>query len=224
MGNTKIEWATKTWNPVTGCTPISAGCAGCYAARMAIRIAGRCGYPAENPFAVTYHPERLDLPTKWKKPQRIFVNSMGDLFHRDVQFSWVLDVLEVISTTQRHVFMILTKRPENIIAYGWLDNLWIGVTVENAMSTWRIDTLRESLAPVRFISFEPLLEPVGKLDLSGIHWVIVGAETGPGARYMDPDWARDIRDQCKAAGVAFFFKKMSKKATIPDDLMIREFP
>jgi protein gp37 len=223
MSDTKIEWTDKVWNPITGCDPISTGCANCYAKRMATRLAGRCGYPKENPFAVTFHPERLDLPLQWKKPCRIFVNSMGDLFHDEVKPSWIDAVLDVIAATPRHTYQILTKRAENIeyklydyqssdaplrqLGGGdYLRNLWIGVTVESSKHKDRVDILRQIPAAVRFISFEPLLDDVEKLDLTGIGWVIVGGETGPSAREMNPVWARSIRDQCQAEKVPFFFK------------------
>lgn len=256
---TSIEWVRnpdgtkgETWNPVTGCTKISAGCRSCYAERMSKRLAGRYGYPAApHNFDVTLHPDKLDQPLKWKKPRRVFVCSMGDLFHEDVPFTYITSVLGYLNLASQHTFMILTKRPDRMLEYhqrfaermGWettrpLPNLCLGVTVENADQLWRIDHLLATPAAVRFVSCEPLLGPVdfGHLwlgeehtadcggckatpvrgqpycpghDAGGIHWIIAGAETGPGARPMDLDWARDLRDQCVAAGVPFFFKRDS---------------
>ena len=238
MSDTKIEWTDKTWNPITGCTPISEGCRNCYAKRMAQRLAGRYGYPADDPFRVTFHHDRLELPLRWKKPSKIFVNSMGDLFHGDVLTDNVYRVLDIIRRCPQHTFQILTKRPERAKTVLFnigrrhletirLPNLWLGVTVENAKYTDRIDILRTIPAAVRFISFEPLLGDVGKLNLEGIHWVIVGGETGTGARPMNADWARSIRDQCAADGVPFFFKKTGTplgNQEYLDNTWYREFP
>lgn len=259
MTTTKIEWTDRRWNPITGCTPLSEGCAHCYAKRMAHRLAGRFGYPKEDPFRVTFHPDRLDLPLRWRKPSRVFVNSMGDLFHGGVPNKHIGKVLGIVASCKQHIFQVLTKRPlrmehllnQDIVgpvkgeatqtAYEisqetfardfhlkWpLYNLWLGVTVENAKHTDRIDILREIPATVRFISFEPLLGDVGKLDLAGIHWVIVGGETGPGARVMNPDWARSIRDQCQSARVPFFFKKTGTalgNQEYLDNTWYREYP
>lgn len=243
--NTKIEWTDKVWNPITGCTPISEGCEHCYAKRRATRMAGMFGYPKENPFAITFHHERLERPLRWKKPCRIFVNSMGDLFHENVNVEWIIEMLEVVRECRQHDFQVLTKRPGQMmsvfddidrryLSYRGvnsrscvMNNLWTGVTVESAKHRDRIDTLRRRPASVRFISFEPLLDDVGELDLTGIHWVIVGGETGPGARPMNSDWARSIRDQCRAANVPFFFKKTGTalgNQGYLDNQYYREFP
>ena len=259
MSPTRIEWITnpdgtkgETWNPVSGCTKVSAGCKNCYAERMAKRLAGRCGYPeAPHQFDVTLHPDRLEQPLRWKKSRTVFVCSMSDLFHEDVPFDYVDEIFGIMAEAPQHSFQLLTKRPERAISYisdanlsatnvethlVWpLPNVWLGVTAENQETAdARIPLLLQTLAAVRFVSCEPLLEPVeirkswlypydkdhpGKID-----WVIVGAETGPGARPMHPDWARDVRDQCQEAGVPFFFKKMSGRQPIPDDLQIREMP
>lgn len=230
---TKIEWTEESWNPVTGCSPKSDGCAHCYAERMAKRLAGRYGYPKEDPFRVTFHSDRLDQPLKWKKPRKIFICSMGDLFHNNVLPAWQKYIFQRIEDCSRHIFIILTKRPHNMadfIAQGskdywrpWpLPNVWLGVTVESAKYLDRVETLLQIPANIRFISCEPLLEHLDIGDYLGkekINWVIVGAETGPGARPMNLDWARNIRDQCKAAGVPFFMKKPFKW-----DLQIREWP
>lgn len=250
---TRIEWATTTWNPITGCSPVSEGCENCYARRMAQRLRGRFGYPEDDPFRVTLHFERLDQPLKWKKPRRIFVCSMGDLFHEDVPEYAILAVWQkmgefhgldgqILPVEQRpgHIYMVLTKRPKRALDFlschyprGFARrNLLIGVTCENQKrADERIPVLLQIPAAVRFVSIEPMLGPV---DLSvktfwddpsaGIQWVIVGGETGPGARPMAPVWARSVRDQCRAAGVPFFMKQMAKKEPIPEDLMIREYP
>lgn len=322
----KIEWTDATWNPVTGCTPISAGCKNCYARRFANRLRGRAGYPADEPFRVTLHPERLGEPFHWRKPRRIFVSSMGDLFHEKVPFEFVDSVFARVASSGTHAFQVLTKRPKRMLEqfqrisagapaaaaryardirqhfdrykreflegyslpspptaelrflydsaarqeghgtsrqesqgislehgfsggeYHWrswpLDNLWLGVTAENQTTAdERIPLLLQTPAAVRFVSLEPLLgsvqlparamNPKGLCgeraqydweDGTRIDWVIVGGETGPGARPMDPDWARAIRDDCATAGVPFFMKQMSGKVPIPDDLMVREYP
>lgn len=231
--STKIEWTDETWNPVTGCRPISEGCQNCYAKRMANRLRGRYGYPADDPFRVTFHPDKLGQPLKWKKPKRIFVCSMGDLFA--AHFDTIRKVLTQPKTPsgKKHTYMILTKRPLRMLefysTYPWYtednQNIWLGVTAENqAMADERIPVLLQIPAAVRFVSVEPMLEPVDiRPWIYALDWVICGAETGPGARPMKLEWARDLRDQCKAAGVPFFFKKATGKL-IPDDLMIREFP
>lgn len=274
MARSNIEWTEYTWNPVTGCTPISEGCQNCYAKRMANRLRGRCGYPEENPFKVTLHPERLDEPLKWKKPRRVFVCSMGDLFHEDVPFQFIATVFGVMANSSQNIYIVLTKRPQrmkeffdwlfsnaakyyargyrtvpydddrinvlimNIASeYGinldfmrqWpLFNVWIGVTAENqARADERIPILLQIPAAARFVSVEPMLGPVDLslsdgVDLSmsvgtglkpgksylinSLDWVICGGETGPGARPMNPDWVRSLRDQCQASGTKFFFK------------------
>jgi protein gp37 len=208
--HTDIEWADATWNPVTGCDKVSPGCQNCYAETFSHRFEGVPGHPYEQGFAVKLWPERLGLPLRWKRPKRIFVNSMSDLFHPLVPDDFIRQVFDVLEKASWHTFMILTKRPERARALAsqlpWPKNVWFGVSVENQRYTARIDVLRQIPAHVRFLSCEPLLGPL-KLDLAGIHWVIVGGESGAGARRMDPDWARDIRDQCTAAGVPFFFKQ-----------------
>jgi len=236
--STKIEWTHPpgfrgvTWNPVTGCTPISAGCANCYARRMAKRLAGRYGYPQDDPFRVTVHEDRFEEPWAWKKPRFCFVCSMGDLFHADVCDTAIEIILRRIAESPQHIFCLLTKRP------GWmcrllrhdeppLPNLWLGVTAENQRTAdERIPLLLDTPAAVRFVSVEPMLGAVDlSAHLSGLSWCICGAETGPGARRMNLDWARSLRDQCRDASVPFFFKQAGPKGTpIPDDLMVREWP
>jgi protein gp37 len=220
---TKIEWATDVWNPVTGCTKVSAGCAHCYAERMSKRLAGRCGYPADQPFRVTLHANKLDEPLHWKRPRRIFVCSMGDLFHKDVPGEFIKRVLNVMWGTPQHTYMVLTKRPERLQwFFGYnnkIPNLWIGVSVENqATANERIPWLLKIPAAVRFVSCEPLLGPVDLFAHTGeaepidpypqkLDWVICGGETGPGARPMHPEWALSLRNQCVNANVPFFFKR-----------------
>ncbi len=209
--DSSIEWTESTWNPVTGCTKVSAGCANCYAERMAKRLhaMGQANYV--NGFRVTCHPHVLSLPLRWKKPQRIFVNSMSDLFHEDVPESFIREVFDVMARASWHQFQILTKRAARLANLGpelaWPSNVWMGVTVENAACTSRIAQLRSVPAAVRFLSMEPLLNNPGDLDLAGIDWVIVGGESGPGARPMDKQWVIDVKRQCQAAGVPFFFKQ-----------------
>lgn len=290
MADTKIEWADSVWNPVTGCTKISPGCANCYAERMAKRLAGRCGYLEQDPFKVTLHSDRLGQPLNWKKPKRIFVCSMADLFHEDVPDEFIARMWWVMgqcvgyldpSRYRGHTFMILTKRPERMKkwlkgwadqktrkrwiesfgeVYDWMngprywpnvfDNVWLGVTAENQeQADKRIPVLLQTPAAVRFVSCEPLL---GSVDLTNLHyerltsidalnglhgfpkphaegpkldWVIVGGETGPGTRPMHPDWVRNLRDQCQAAGVAYFFKQWGEFAPVdggvyPGDICI----
>ena len=250
---TRIEWAEETWNPVTGCTPISPGCANCYAQRMANRLAGRFGYPAENPFHVTLHPDKLKDPLKWKKPRQVFMCSMGDLFHEDVPDAFITDVFDQMYRAKHHTYLLLTKRSERmrwffqangpLIGKDPEPNIWLGVTAENQeQADKRIPVLLQTPAAVRFVSVEPMLGPIilssqyydylqgwnvypehdpscdgscsagrcpvpVQYETEKLDWVICGGETGPGARPMHPDWARSLRDQCKAAGVSFFFKQ-----------------
>lgn len=270
MSKSKIEWTDATWNPITGCTKLSEGCRNCYAERMSKRLAGRCGYPKDKPFSVTLHPEKLEDPLKWKKPRKIFVNSMSDLFHDDVPDGILCQVFNIMALTQQHTYLILTKRPERMKKFlaeeafltcinckgsgcdqcdntgyqSWVNrpypNVWLGVSVENqAAADERIPLLLQAPVAVRFISAEPLLGPVnltnldqgwqtnaltGKqsdmgrpwYDTGNLDWVIVGGESGPGARPMHPDWVRSLRDQCQAAGTKFFFKQFGEWI-VPED-------
>ena len=208
-----IEWTEQTWNPVTGCTKVSAGCKHCYAETMAHRLQamGVAGY--KTGFKVATHPDRLDIPLRRKKPTMYFVNSMSDLFHPKIRAAFVDKVMETIWETPHHTYQILTKRPARMFAYfhdrfGVPPNAWVGASVENKRhGVPRIDELRYVDGRTRFLSVEPLLESIGVIDLTGIHWVIVGGESGPGARPMRPEWAIEVRDQCVAAGVPFFFKQ-----------------
>lgn len=205
-----IEWTDATWNPVTGCTKVSPGCAHCYAETFAERFRGVRGHPYEQGFDLKLWPERLELPLTWKRPRMIFVNSMSDLFHADVPDEFVQQVFDVMARADWHTFQVLTKRPERTAAMSaglpWPDNVWMGTSVENQRFTSRISSLRRTGASVKFLSCEPLLGPL-KLDLRAIDWVIVGGESGPGARPMRADWARSVRRQCQDAGVPFFFKQ-----------------
>ena len=206
-----IEWTESTWNPVTGCSRVSPGCAHCYAERMArrLRAMGQANY--RNGFALTIHEHALGLPLTWRKPQVIFVNSMSDLFHEDVPLEFIRRVFEVMREADWHVFQVLTKRAERLAEcageIAWPANVWMGVSVENEDYLRRVDLLRRTPAAVKFLSLEPLLGPVPGLDLAGIDWVIVGGESGPGARPMREEWALEVRDKCLAAGVPFFFKQ-----------------
>lgn len=206
----EIEWTEATWNPVTGCTKVSPGCAHCYAETFAERFRGVAGHPYEQGFDLKLWPGRLKLPSTWLRPRRIFVNSMSDLFHESVPSNFVEDVFAAMLTAHWHTFQVLTKRPERVRELArhlpWPPNVWLGVSVENQRWTSRIDVLREIPAQVRFLSCEPLLGPL-RLELAEIGWVIVGGESGPKARPMLEAWAQGIRDQCRVAGVPFFFKQ-----------------
>ena len=207
----KIEWTGSTWNPVTGCTKISVGCKNCYAERMTKRLLAMGQYNYRNGFKVTTHRHILDLPLKWKKPQTIFVNSMSDLFHKDVNEDFIREVFDIMNRSPWHTYQVLTKRAERLFEISdrliWGKNIWMGVSVENADYKFRIDLLRGTKAKVKFISFEPLIGTVGRVNLKEIDWAIVGGESGPRARYMSPEWVADLRDQCLVQKVPFFFKQ-----------------
>jgi protein gp37 len=214
-----IQWTQATWNPVTGCSKVSEGCRHCYAEKMALRLKGMGVAKYRNGFEVTIHPDTLETPLTWKKPQVVFVNSMADMFHPDIPFEYVQRVFNVMARADWHIFQILTKRSKELVRKApdldWTPNIWMGVTVENAHYTYRIDDLRKIPAAVRFLSMEPLLGPVPDMDLSGIDWVIVGGESGPGARPMKREWVLEIQSQCARQGAAFFFKQwggVNKKA------------
>jgi len=210
-----IEWTDATWNPVTGCTKITRGCDNCYAERFSERFRGVPDHPFSTGFDLTLRPERLEQPLKWHRPRMIFVNSMSDLFHKDVPQVFIDRVFETMEAADWHIFQVLTKRSSLMrdylsIRYGadcGPAHIWCGVSVEDGQATGRIAHLRSSSAGVRFLSIEPLIGPVGPIDLSGIDWVIAGGESGPGARPVHLEWVREIRDQCLAHGVAFFFKQ-----------------
>jgi protein gp37 len=206
-----IEWTDSTWNPVTGCTKISLGCRYCYAERMARRLQAMGQPNYSKGFQVSTHAEVLEYPLRWKKPQNIFVNSMSDLFHEEVPISFIKKVFVVMNTAHWHRFQLLTKRSERMLELShelhWSCNIWLGVSVECARYKYRIDHLRQTRAAVKFLSIEPLIGSVSRLNLHGIDWVIVGGESGPGSRPLDPLWVIDIRDQCIAADIPFFFKQ-----------------
>lgn len=237
---TKIEWAAESWNPVTGCTPISEGCANCYARRMAHRLAGRFGYPSKSPFSVTTHPERLDVPLHWRKPRRIFVCSMGDLFHPQVPDSFRAAVFERMHDNERHTFMVLTKREMEMVCWiertqplGCAENVWLGVSVENEkQAQLRLPDLLSIPASIRFVSCEPLLGPI---DLArwiyGIGWLIIGCESGPKRRRCKLNWVRALVSWARAARVPVFVKQLAIDGRVehdpqkwPADLRLREFP
>jgi len=209
--HSKIEWTDATWNPVRGCTKISPGCKHCYAERFAERFRGVKGHPFEQGFDLRLIPGKIGEPLRWKSPQRIFVNSMSDLFHDDIPLDYIQRVFAVMNQASWHQYQVLTKRAERLAAVAselpWAPHIWMGVSVENRDYLWRIDHLRRTQAHIKFLSVEPLLGPLGAINLRGIHWVIVGGESGPGARPLQPDWVADVRDQCQRAGVAFFFKQ-----------------
>jgi protein gp37 len=212
---TKIEWTDTTWNPVTGCSKITRGCDFCYAERFSERFRGVPGHPFENGFDLTLRPERLRQPLSWRGPRRVFVNSMSDLFHKEVPTPFVDSVFDTMEQADWHSFQVLTKRSSLMVRYlrhrygtGLAPpHIWLGVSVEDAKNLVRLKHLKMAQASIKFVSFEPLLGPVGKVDLGGIHWAIVGGESGPRARPMAEKWAIEIRDQCHAAKVAFFFKQ-----------------
>lgn len=209
--STRISWTDETWNPVHGCSYVSEGCSNCYAERLSHRFKlTTLAWTGENADKnVQLKPHKLREPYSWKLPRRVFVNSMSDVFHPLVPDDFLADMFAVMNDCKQHTFQILTKRPRRAAKWKgpWTDNIWQGTSVENRKTLYRIDQLRECPAKVRFLSLEPLLEPLGELNLDGIHWVIVGGESGPNHRSMEHSWAREIRNQCIAAGVPFFFKQ-----------------
>ena len=210
-----IEWTNASWNPVTGCTKLSAGCDHCYAERFSERFRGVPGHPFEQGFDLRLRPERLGQPERWRRPRLIFVNSMSDLFHKNIPADFIGRVFSAMERADWHTYQVLTKRSSlmrSFVNQRYADNpppphIWLGVSIEDASTLSRLRHLQQTNAAVRFVSFEPLLGPVGKVDLTGIHWVIAGGESGPGARPADVSWLRDVRDQCQAQSVAFFFKQ-----------------
>ncbi|MEW6716130.1 MAG: phage Gp37/Gp68 family protein [Chloroflexota bacterium] len=209
--HSSIEWTESTWNPVTGCTKVSPGCKHCYAARMALRLQAMGQPNYVNGFKLTIHEHMLELPLRWKKPQAIFVNSMSDLFHEDVPLEFIQEVFDVMRRADWHIFQVLTKRSQRLLKLGleidWPSNVWMGISVENQDYMFRVEHLRQTRACIRFLSLEPLLGSLSNLDLNGVDWVIVGGESGPGARPLKEKWVLDIRDQCLAANIPFFFKQ-----------------
>ena len=213
--NSAIEWTNSTWNPVTGCTKLSAGCDHCYAERFSERFRGVPGHPFEPGFDLTLRPERLRQPERWQRPRLIFVNSMSDLFHKNIPTQFVENVFETMERADWHIYQVLTKRSSLMrdfvnrrYAKGASPvHIWLGVSIENAATLGRLRHLKQTNASTRFVSFEPLLGSLGDVKLDGIHWVIAGGESGPGARRVDIEWLREIRDQCSMQGIAFFFKQ-----------------
>ncbi len=213
--STQIEWTNSTWNPVTGCTKVTAGCDFCYAERFSERFRGVKGHPFENGFDLTLRPERLEQPLRWQQPRRIFVNSMSDLFHKEVPATFIDAVFDTMETASWHTYQVLTKRSSLMVRYlreRYRDGLaprhiWLGVSIEDAKNAVRLNHLKAARASIKFVSFEPLIGPVGPVDLKGIDWVIVGGESGPRSRPIDEAWVLEIRDRCKADKVAFFFKQ-----------------
>jgi protein gp37 len=213
--STQIEWTDSTWNPVTGCTKVTAGCDFCYAERFSERFRGVPGHPFENGFDLTLRPNRLEQPLHWREPRRIFVNSMSDLFHKDVPVSFIDAVFDTMEKASWHTYQVLTKRSSLMVRY--LRNrygtklapvhIWLGVSIEDAKNAVRLKHLKTAQAATKFVSFEPLIGSVGDVDLEGIHWVIVGGESGPRARPIEEEWVIEIRDRCKRQKVAFFFKQ-----------------
>jgi protein gp37 len=218
--NSAIEWTEATWNPTTGCDRISAGCDNCYALALTKRLKAMGSAKYQNDgdprtsgpgFAVTLHPDTLSVPLRWRDPKLVFVNSMSDLFHARVPFDYVKKVFDVMAETPRHTYQILTKRASRLARVAprltWPENVWIGVSVEDMKQADRIDHLRQVPARVRFVSAEPLIGPLGSIDLTGIKWLIAGGESGLGSRPMSPDWVRELRDHCTSSKTAFFFKQ-----------------
>jgi len=209
--NSMIEWTEATWNPVTGCTKVSSGCKNCYAERMAYRLQAMGQPNYKNGFKLTLHEDSLEIPLHWKKPKMIFVNSMSDLFHNDVPFEFIQQAFEIMGNANWHTFQVLTKRSGRLREISsklkWAENIWMGVSIENDDNRKRLHDLASCHSNVKFLSLEPLLEPLPNLDLTDIDWVIVGGESGPGAREMKEEWVTDIRNQCVKADVPFFFKQ-----------------
>jgi len=209
--SSSIEWTDSTWNPVTGCTKLSSGCANCYAERLALRLQAMGNPSYANGFSVTLHEDLLDLPLKWKKPQTIFVNSMSDLFHENVPVEFILRVFNIMRRADWHCYQILTKRSEKLFELSpqlpWMSHIWMGVTVEEKDYSYRIEHLKKTDAKIKFLSLEPLLSPITNLHLEGIDWVIVGGESGPKARPMKKEWVFDIKNQCQSKNIPFFFKQ-----------------
>lgn len=210
-GKTKIEWTESSWNPITGCSPISPGCAHCYAARFAKRLQAMGNPRYQNVFKVTIHEDLIEAPLSWKKPQMIFVNSMSDLFHEDIPTEIIKRIFDTMNRASAHTFQVLTKRAERLIELApelqWSNNIWMGVSIENKDMIYRSTLLKQTGAYVKFISAEPLLSSLEGLDLDGIDWLIVGGESGPGCRPMKEEWVVNLKEMCEASNTAFFFKQ-----------------
>ncbi|WP_219836150.1 DUF5131 family protein [Paenibacillus sp. R14(2021)] len=233
MSETKIEWTDMTWNPTTGCSKVSEGCKNCYAERMAKRLKAMGNPRYSKGFEPQEHFDALSLPYSWKKPKKVFVNSMSDLFHEEISEEFIVRVFKVMNETPLHTYQILTKRPQRAVQMAhrlsWSNNIWMGTSVENSRVVGRIDELRRVPARVRFLSCEPLIGELEAMNLQDIHWVIVGGESGPGARPIDSDWVRSILNQCQTAEVPFFFKQWGgvmkhKNGRLLDGREWNEFP
>lgn len=211
MSKSKIEWTDNTWNPTTGCTKISTGCTNCYAEKMSFRLQKMGNPKYQDGFKIKIHPNSLNEPYSWKKPSMVFVNSMSDIFHESIPFSFIEQVFKVMNDNQMHVFQVLTKRSKILKEYAkhlnWTKNIWMGVSIEDVNQVFRMEELKETDAAIKFLSCEPLLADLGKLKLSGINWVIVGGESGSGSRPMDEAWVQNILNQCDKQRVPFFFKQ-----------------
>lgn len=211
MAVSKIEWTETTWNPITGCTKISSGCANCYAEKMALRLKAMRVSKYSQGFNLAMHEDCLSEPSTWKKPKVVFVNSMSDLFHEEIPLDFIKKIFKVMNENPQHIFQVLTKRAEKLLEYNselnWTSNIWMGVTVENYQTKSRIDCLRQTNAAIKFLSCEPLLSDLGEIDLHNINWVIVGGESGPKSRPMKEDWVLDIYNQCRNSDIPFFFKQ-----------------
>lgn len=233
MATSKIEWTESTWNPVTGCTKISEGCVNCYAERLAKRLKAMGQKNYANGFNVTLHPHALTIPLKWKKSRLVFVNSMSDLFHHEVPLEFIQQIFHIMNQASWHCFQVLTKRAERLAELApflkWSENIWTGVTVEQDTYLDRLKYLKEVPSAIKFLSLEPLLGPITNIDLTDIHWVIVGGESGPNARPMEKKWVIDIQKQCVEAKVPFFFKQWGgvnkkKAGRILDGKIFNEMP
>lgn len=232
-GKTKIEWTESSWNPITGCSPISPGCAHCYAARFAKRLQAMGNPRYKNAFEVTIHEDLINAPLSWKKPQMIFVNSMSDLFHDDVPTEIIKRIFDTMNKAPAHTFQVLTKRAERLAELApelqWSDNIWMGVSIENQDMIFRSDLLRQTDAHIKFISAEPLLSSLDGLNLEGIDWLIVGGESGPGCRPMKKEWVLDLKNLCEATDTAFFFKQWGgtnkkKAGSLLNGKMYKDYP
>ncbi len=233
MATSKIEWTEVTWNPLTGCTKISDGCANCYAANFARRLQAMGNARYQNGFKPTVHEDLIELPKSWKAPKKVFVNSMSDLFHEDISTETILKIFKIMNECPQHQFQILTKRSERLkeIAsqINWTDNIWMGVTVENNKYYSRIADLKETGARIKFVSAEPLLGSLSEIDLDGIDWLIVGGESGPHSRVMEKAWVEELQQIAKKAKVAFFFKQWGgfnkkKNGKLLNGKIIQEYP
>lgn len=215
MSATKIEWTDVTWNPMTGCTPISDGCKNCYAMKMARRLQAMGQKRYQDGFKVTLHPDLLQEPLKWKKPRMVFVNSMGDMFHEDIPLEYIKRVFDTMVQAKTHIFQVLTKRSSRMLELSqhlpWPQNVWLGVTIESDKYCYRADNLRKTPAKTKFLSIEPMIGPVDHLSLIGIDWVIVGGESGPQARVIEMEWPVAVRENCRMSHVPFFFKQWGGK-------------